>query len=94
MIVWLVKELSMRGRVVVTASIGAWMIMMMVLTVWYNTVIIREMKREFSQLQQDHAYMKDYMEKNIRNFATTIERNTQQTKKNAEIVKDLAEPDK
>jgi hypothetical protein len=94
MIVWLMREMSMRGRIVVTAIIGAWMITMMVLTVWYNQVIVREMKREFTQLEQDHVYMRTYMEKNISNFARTIDRNTDQTRKNAEIVKDIAEPNK
>jgi alanyl-tRNA synthetase len=94
MIIWLTRELSMRGRIVVTAIIGGWMIMMMVLTIWYNQVIIREMRKEFTQLQADHKYMKSYMELGIKKFATTIQRNTETVKKTADVVKDIAEPDK
>lgn len=94
MIVWLTRELSMRGRIVVTAIIGTWMIMMMVLTIWYNQILIREVQKEFAGLQQEHKYMQDFMEKNIDRFAKTIDQNTQQAKKTAEVVKDIAEPDK
>lgn len=94
MIVWLTEKLSMRGRIIVTAIVGAWMIMMMVLIIWYNQVVIRKMQHDFDELQAEHKYMKDFMEQNIRKFATTIQRNTETVKKTADVVKDIAEPDK
>lgn len=94
MIVWLTRELNMRGRIIVTAIIGTWMIMMMVLTIWYNQLVIREMQREFSGLQQEHKYMQHFMEQNIDRFAKTIDQNTQQTKQNLEVIKQTVGPDK
>lgn len=94
MIVWLTRELSMRGRIIVTAIIGTWMIMMMILTIWYNQVLIHEVQKEFAGLQQEHRYMQDFMEKNIDRFSRTIDQNTQQAKKNAEVIKEITVPDR
>lgn len=94
MIVWLTRELTIRGRIIVTAIIGTWMIMMMILTVWYNQAIINEMKREYLSLHQEHDYMKNFLEQNIDRFARTIDQNTQQAKKNAEVIKEITVPDR